>query len=215
MMQCPLCQSPETLAFFEDHTRTYLRCKNCNLTFAHHESYLSRAVERREYDLHENSPDDAAYRSFLNRLCGPLATRLAPNSIGLDFGCGSGPTLSVMLEELGHTVRLYDTYYELDKSVFDDRYDFITATEVIEHLHRPREELERLWWCLKSGGLLGIMTKLARDKSAFAQWHYKADLTHVCFFSRETFEWLARHWSAILEFVAADVVLFRKPSGRS
>ena len=44
------------------------------------------------------------------------------------------------------------------------------------------------------------MTKLVRNQEAFAKWHYKNDLTHVCFFSRATFEWLSDQWQADLEF---------------
>ena len=61
--------------------------------------HLSAADEKAQYDLHENDPNDPGYRAFLDRLAGPLDKRLAPHSHGLDFGCGPGPTLSVMLEE--------------------------------------------------------------------------------------------------------------------
>jgi len=57
--------------------------------------------------------------------------------------------------------------------------------------------------------LLGIMTKLALDREAFACWHYKNDRTHVSFFSRETFTWLAAEWNAELAFVGNDVILLR------
>ena len=117
-----------------------------------------------------------------------------------------------MFEEADHHVKLYDPFYARDDEVLKQDYDFITASEVVEHLHDPATELERLWSMLKPGGWLGIMTKLALDKEAFAKWHYKNDLTHVCFFSRETMEWLARRWGAEYVQVGADVCLFRKPS---
>jgi len=52
----------------------------------------------------KNSPDDPRYRAFLSRLFIPLNERIAPESCGLDFGSGPGPTLSVMFEEQGHTM---------------------------------------------------------------------------------------------------------------
>lgn len=115
-----------------------------------------------------------------------------------------------MLEEAGHQVAVYDPFYAPDASVFADTYAFITASEVVEHLHEPRQELERLWRCLEPNGWLGIMTKRVRDKAAFAQWHYKNDPTHVCFFSEGTFQWLAQHWQADLMVIGNDVVLFQK-----
>ena len=139
-----------------------------------------------------------------------MQARIAPHSKGLDFGSGPGPTLSVMFEEVGHAVALYDHFYARNPSIFERSYDFITATEVVEHLHQPRQELDRLWASLKPGGYLGIMTKLVLDQAAFATWHYKNDLTHVCFFSRTTFQWLAAQWQAELTFEGKDVVILKK-----
>ena len=139
-----------------------------------------------------------------------MQARLAPHSHGLDFGAGPGPTLSVIFEEAGHRMTIYDPFYAPDQAVFNHQYNFITATEVVEHLRDPQMELGRLWGCLKSGGTLGIMTKLALDIDAFARWHYKNDLTHICFFSRETFAWLAERWGINLVFIGKDVILFQK-----
>lgn len=207
--RCPLCREADGEPFFEDH-RAYYRCPICALVFVLPEQFLSPEAEKAEYDRHQNSPDDAGYRRFLGRLCKPLVARLAPGRQGLDFGSGPGPTLSVMLEEAGHRVALYDPFYAPDPAVFERHYDFITASEVAEHLHRPRTELDRLWSCLEPGGILGIMTKRVLDRDAFSRWHYKSDPTHVCFFALETFEWLAQHWRARLTVCGPDVVLFER-----
>ena len=179
--------------------------------FVHPEAFLEPAQERAVYDRHQNSPDDPRYRRFLSRLFDPVAVRLRPESQGLDFGSGPGPTLSVMFEEASHTVRVFDPIYADDAAVFETQYDFITASEVVEHLHRPGEELERLWDCLLPGGVLGVMTKRVLDETAFSRWHYKNDPTHVCFFALQTFEWLADHWGARLDVAGDDVVVFEKP----
>jgi SAM-dependent methyltransferase len=115
-----------------------------------------------------------------------------------------------MFAEAGHTMTIYDPIYAPDTAALHRVYDFITATEVLEHLHRPDAELARLWHCLKPGGWLGIMTKLALDQERFARWHYRLDPTHVRFYSRPTFEWLAAHWNATVEFVANDALIFQK-----
>jgi 2-polyprenyl-3-methyl-5-hydroxy-6-metoxy-1,4-benzoquinol methylase len=117
-----------------------------------------------------------------------------------------------MLTEAGHHVTLYDPFYARRPAALTRRYDFITATEVVEHLHRPGLELDRLYRLLRAGGLLGIMTKRVIDRARFATWHYINDPTHVCFFSRETFTWLAVRWGARLEIVAPDIVIFQKPN---
>ena len=228
---CPLCTARQGAVFFEgnggafrEHPRTYFRCGICDLIFASASQLLSPQDEKAEYDRHQNNPADQGYRRFLSRLYEPLQNRLGDHSRGLDFGSGPGPTLSVMLEEAGHAVALYDPFYAPDPSVLLQTYDFVTATEVVEHLHYPRRDLEQLWICLKPGGWLGIMTKLAYSevdrsdennslitRATFATWHYKDDLTHVCFFSRKTFLWLSQLWRCQLAFIGNDVILLRKP----
>jgi SAM-dependent methyltransferase len=171
---------------------------------------LSPAEEKAEYDKHENNPQDLGYRAFLSRLFTPLVQRLPKDASGLDFGCGPGPTLSLLFQKAGHDCAKYDPNYFPDAHLLEEEWDFITATEVVEHLFKPGKELERLWAILKPGGILGIMTKLVKNREAFSKWHYKNDPTHVCFFSRETFQWLARHLEAEMEFIGADVILLMK-----
>lgn len=206
---CPLCLTSEGRPFYQDK-REYLHCPVCTLVFVLPYQFLSPKEEKSEYELHENFTDDPGYRRFLARLFGPLSKRLAPNSYGLDFGSGPEPTLSEMFKEVGHSMEIYDPFFAPEIKVFQQQYDFIVASEVVEHLHYPRQELDRLWSCLKPKGSLGIMTKRVIDREAFSRWHYKNDPTHVCFFSIDTFRWLADHWSAILTVPQKDVVLFIK-----
>ena len=207
---CPLCgtRSPH---FHSDRRRDYRRCPTCDLTFVPKAFLPTPEQEKAEYDLHDNRPDDPGYRRFLSRVFEPVRAELEPGARGLDFGSGPGPTLSVMFEEAGFPTAVYDPFYAPDRAVLDGTYDFVTATEVVEHLHHPAEDLDLLWRLVAPGGRLGLMTKLARDLDAFRAWHYKNDRTHVIFFSRRTFEWLGEHRLAPPRFVGADVILFRKP----
>ena len=107
-------------------------------------------------------------------------------------------------------VHLYDPYYAPDLDVWHRRYDFITATEVFEHLRHPRVVLDHCFASLSPGGYLGIMTKWVGDRDVFTRSRYIRDPTHVCFFSLETFQWLAAHWGAHLTVAGDDVVLLRK-----
>lgn len=210
---CRLCGAGQVALFWQDRRRDYYCCGRCRLVFVPPGQLPSPAAEKAEYDLHRNDPDDPGYRRFLSRLFEPLQARLAAGSDGLDFGCGPGPALSAMLAEAGHSVAVFDGFYAPDRSVLTRRYDFITATEVVEHLHRPGEELRRLWAMLRPGGVLGLMTKLVLDREAFSRWHYKNDPTHVSFFSRETFAWLAGELDAGLELIGNDVILLTRRAG--
>jgi SAM-dependent methyltransferase len=208
--RCPLCGDEDICEFHCDRRRSYLRCADCALVFVPPGQWPDRDRERAEYDLHRNVTGDAGYEAFLMRLAEPLMRRLAPGARGLDFGCGPGPALAAMLRRRGYEVSLYDVFYQPDESALADEYDFICATEVVEHLHRPGPELQRLWSLLLPGGWMGIMTKLVLDQRAFADWHYKNDPTHVCFFSAQTWRWWARRQGARVEFVGADVILLGK-----
>ncbi len=208
--KCPLCLNDKILIFHEDRIRSYFQCQNCSLVFVPKVFHLSPEDEKREYDLHNNNPEDEGYRRFLSRLTNPLQERIGTGAYGLDFGCGPGPTLSVMLEENGFHVDLYDFFYYKNDDVFDIKYDFITATEVVEHLHNPEKVFKILVECLNPGGVLGIMTKLVKNKEAFNRWHYIQDRTHVSFFSKETFIWLSKKMNMKVDFVGSDVILFEK-----
>ena len=163
---CPLCRAADVSRISQDRSRDYYFCRTCHLVFVPSLQFLSAEDEKARYDLHQNSPDDQRYRKFLSRLFIPMQERLAPGSSGLDFGSGPGPTLSVMFEENGHSMAIYDHFYAMEPSVLEKQYDFITATEVLEHLQNPRMELDRLWTLLKPGGILGVMTQLVLDYEA-------------------------------------------------
>ena len=207
---CPLCHGTTISPYFQDKRRSYLQCGDCDLVFVPPEYYPTREEEKRIYDLHQNSPDDPGYRRFLSRLSDPLLDCIADSREGLDFGCGPGPTLSVMLEEKGHNVSLFDPFYFNQKEVLERSYDFICCTEVVEHLQDPAGELDRLYSLLKKGGTLALMTKIVIDRQAFSSWHYIQDQSHICFFSRKSFEYLAEKWGSRLQFIDRDVIFFQK-----
>jgi SAM-dependent methyltransferase len=208
---CPLCSSSAE-QYHQDTFRSYVQCRYCRLVFVQPEAILSAKKEKSRYDLHQNSPHDTGYRKFLSRICDPIITRLPVGSRGLDFGCGPGPTLTIIFEELGYPMALYDPFYAADEAVLEIAYDFVTATEVAEHLQNPKESFELMWRCVKPGGYLGIMTKLVIDKDAFTKWHYIRDETHICFYSKETFLWLAEQWRTEPVFLGSDTILFQKNS---
>nr|WP_305906507.1 class I SAM-dependent methyltransferase [Methylomarinum sp. Ch1-1]MDP4519193.1 class I SAM-dependent methyltransferase [Methylomarinum sp. Ch1-1] len=127
----------------------------------------------------------------------------------MDYGCGPGPALTMMLRERGFDMQTYDPLYADHPERLRHAYDFITCTEVVEHFRRPHDEFERLFALLKTGGHLGVMTKMVIDAEAFARWHYKNDLTHISFFSLSTFQWLAKKYRCRVEFLHSDVVIFQ------
>ncbi|ACV25909.1 class I SAM-dependent methyltransferase [Kangiella koreensis] len=209
-MTCPLCLNHQTSHFHTDKQRDYLHCEVCDLVFVPQHQLLTANDEKYQYDLHQNSPDDEGYRQFLNRLLLPLAEYLPNNAQGLDFGCGPGPTISVMMAERGFIMNNYDLFYANQPELLMQQYDFITATEVFEHLYQPSKVIPQLVNMLKPKGVLGVMTKRWIDKDAFSRWHYKNDRTHVCFYSDNTFRWIAEQWDLTLKLIGADTQLLFK-----
>lgn len=207
---CVLCGSDKTQPYYSNENSSYFQCSVCELVFTPKRFHLNNADEKSRYDLHQNNPDDVGYRQFLSTVFDPVEKHLTPNAKGLDFGCGPGPTLSVMFEEQGYKVDLFDKFYANDRSIFNNTYDFITATEVAEHLDNPGDELTKLFNMLSAGGVLAIMTKILDDQIEFKSWYYKNDPTHICFFSQNTMHHLAKTWGARVQFYGSDVILFFK-----
>lgn len=209
---CPLCTSQETQYYTEDKKRQFFQCSQCQLVFVDPGQLPSQIREKQEYDLHENGFEDHGYTRFLSRVSEPLIQQLSVNEVGLDFGCGPAPVLAQMLSNNDLPTTCYDPFYFPDRKHITghERYDFIVCTEAIEHFHQPHKELELLYRLLKPGGLLAIMTKRVLSKEKFQNWHYKNDMTHVSFFSVETFKFVALSFGYDLTIVSDDVVFLKK-----
>jgi len=206
---CPLC-GEEGRSFLREKDREYLRCPTCLLTFVPERGHSDPARERERYARHRNAPQDEGYRAFLDRLLAPLCGRLAPGSVGLDYGCGPGPTASLMMGERGFSTRDYDPFFRPDGEALRRGYDFIVCTEVFEHLRRPAEDIARLDGLLNPGGWLGVLTGVLDDDAAFADWWYRRDFTHIAFYRPETLQWIAQRFGWLLERPSCDAAIFRK-----
>ncbi|MCC1498324.1 class I SAM-dependent methyltransferase [Alcanivorax sp. 1008] len=207
-MICPLCLSIDSTHFANADDRDYFRCPRCQLTFLAPEQLPDAAAERAHYGLHENDPADPRYCGWLSQLAAPLDKQLIAPSKGLDYGCGPGPALAQMMQERGHSMAVYDPIFAPDSSVLNQQYDFVTCTEVVEHFHQPAREFERLTSLLTPTGVLAIMTSLLDDGVDFHTWHYRRDPTHVCFYRRETFIWIAAHFGMSTPGVIGSSVVF-------
>lgn len=210
-MLCPLCSSSKTSFYSEDSKRQYHWCEICRLVFVPSEYFPSAEEEKNRYDAHQNSPLDLAYREHLQRIAGPLLEKLPNNATGLDFGCGPQPVLQDIFRSAGKEMDVYDSFYFPEKNVFENKYDFITATEVIEHLHHPYNELSRIINMIHSGGYLGVMTRLLpASLEEFKTWFYIRDFTHVCFYDEATLHWIARKFNLSLKVMDSDAFIFQK-----
>lgn len=210
-LSCPVCEQGWLQDFRRVKQQQYLRCTHCQATVMAPGCRLSRDQEKAIYDQHRNDPQDPGYRNFLNRLAQPLLAQIPSGARGLDFGCGPGPALALMLREAGMAVSLYDPFYHPDSAVLARQYDFVTCTEVVEHLHEPAKVFRQLYALLRPGGWLGIMTCFQTDDARFDNWHYRRDPTHVVFYRQHSLQVIADQLGLELLVPAKDVALFRRP----
>lgn len=209
-LSCPLCCATDAYGL-PVAGKLYHRCRACELVWLDAAEHLDPEREKVVYDGHDNQVDDPRYRSFLMRAFGEVLSRLPPSTSGLDFGCGPGPALIAMGREAGYQMAGYDKFYADFPELLTRQYDFITSTEVIEHIATPRAVLDGPWACLKPGGILVLQTQRVLGDERFKSWRYRHDPTHIVFFAEASFRALAARWQAQVEFPHADVAVITKP----
>ncbi len=144
--------------------------------------------------MHNNDVNDERYRQFNEPLYEAILENAPSASTGLDYGCGNGPIVTKQLRERGFDVALYDPYFHPDKKPLERTYDFVFASEVIEHFFNPHEEFTNLRTLLNPSGFLAVMTAIYSDSIDFESWYYRRDPTHTVFYSRKTLDWIAHRY---------------------
>lgn len=206
-MKCPLCGNPA------DPFRVagYHECPVCRGIFRDLSELPSAERERSRYELHNNDVNDPGYRAFVSPITDRVLKRFGPNDRGLDFGCGPGPVVSVVLAEHGYTVDRYDPFFADNPQVFERLYDYVACCEVIEHFFNPGCEFSRLASMLRPGGELVCMTWLYDDSIDFRTWHYSRDFTHVFFYRPETVDFIATAFGFGTVLVDGRMIVFKSP----
>lgn len=214
MHTCSLCLSP-TEFFTTWKTRTYFRCSTCSLIQLSSEDHPSSSEEESEYLMHNNDPSDQGYRRFLGRVTNPALTWLNEHHVStawlLDFGCGPGPTISVVMKENGWFMNNYDPIFFPESQLLEQLYDLIVCTEVVEHFFTPRAAWTELFALLKKTGRLMVMTQVSDKHSCtadFVLWHYIREQSHVSFYHTDTMQWLASEHGLSLEVIDGNVFCF-------
>ncbi|MGD9612009.1 MAG: class I SAM-dependent methyltransferase [Kiritimatiellia bacterium] len=186
---CPLCGAPGPFETAVDIRKRRNRvCGQCRLIFAEAAVLPAPEAEKQRYAKHWNGPEDAGYVAFLKQALAPALPFLKPEMRGLDYGCGHTPVLHLLLAEAGLRCENYDPFFYPKWPT--GTFDFLFATEVVEHFHQPAAEWPRMLALLKPGGILTVMTAPWTDREAFRTWGYASDETHVVFYHRQTLDWI-------------------------
>jgi len=206
---CPLCET-SSIYYATFKERHYLKCINCFSLFLSEDCRLNESDEKNRYLEHDNDINDEGYRKFVSPLTNHVLKKYKMDSLGLDYGAGTGPVISTVLNESGYSINGYDPYFSPDETVLNQKYDYITCCEVIEHFYYPKKEFIKLKNLLKDNGELICKTDLYDETIDFNNWYYKNDPTHVFFYSINTFKWIQKNIGFNKVSIEGRVVIFEK-----
>jgi hypothetical protein len=186
---CPLCSSVGPFQILTSAIDIpYYLCDTCALIFMDRAFLPATETEKERYQTHENGPQHAGYVAFLNQAIAPTLRYLETGMRGLDYGCGPGPTIQPLLKNKGIHCENYDPFFYPEKP--KGCFDFVFATEVIEHFSSPRQEFTRICNLLKPDGVFTIMTESWDDLTNFSHWYYTKDFTHISFYHAKTIDYI-------------------------
>lgn len=208
-MKCILCQG-SLLSSFPVKALSYWHCDQCDLIFLDPDLRLSQAGEKARYEKHENNVLDSGYQAFVNPLYKAVLQNQNASQLGLDYGSGKNSAINHLLLEKKFVVNKYDPFFYPEPSVLHQKYDYVIVCEVAEHFYDPAAEFQKLKNLLKLDGHLYVMTSLKSADIDFANWSYRRDSTHVCFYSQRTCDYIKTSLGfSELEISNSNVVVFK------
>lgn len=193
-LNCKVCGTSCAPIVYKKIKSRYHRCPKCEFIFKDASCYLTEAQELTIYHEHINNMNDPSYQAYFRDFIETCILEFVSGPVeALDFGSGPEPVLaSVLQNEYGYLVDVYDKFFSPNKIYEDKLYDLITATEVVEHLEEPVEYFKLFHDLLNPGGYLAVMTQFhPNDPNRFENWHYRRDESHVSFFTPKTMAFIA------------------------
>lgn len=189
MSACPVCDGVShrfaTGLVLGRHHADYLRCARCGSVHVAEPYWLeeaySCAIAPSDIGLPLRAVQLSAVVPLVVRRYLPTARRF------LDYGAGNG-LLVRMLRDRGFDFRWFDPHAANQfaaghEGSLDERFDLITAFEVLEHLRQPSTELEPVF--AASPALLSSTLLLPHPTpEPDAWWYYARDTgQHICFYT--------------------------------
>ena len=206
---CPLCNSTSTL-FCEKTKHLFYKCNTCHGIFRPKHTFLTAEEEKAHYEKHNNDVFDERYQNFVSPIVNAVLQDFSIEAKGLDFGSGTGPVIAKMLTDKGYQVQNYDLFFANEPSLLNQKYDYISCCEVMEHFHQPYKEFELLKSLLLPKGKLYCKTEVFNNQKPFENWYYKDDFTHVFIYQHKTLEWIKTkfHFSNLV--IKEKLIVFEK-----
>jgi len=186
---CPLCNGKSN-TFYQQNKRHFFQCSTCFGIFLNPELRLDSSKEIIRYQLHKNDVEDINYQKFVLPITTAVQRDFTKEDKGLDFGAGTGPVISKVLEDAKFQIAKYDPFFHNQPLLLESTYNYIACCEVMEHFYHPKKEFDLLKKLLKPNGKLYCMTVLFDDSFDFHDWYYKNDPTHVFIYHQKTIQWI-------------------------
>jgi hypothetical protein len=174
------------------------------------EFHVGSEDEKNRYLEHNNDVYDAGYQNFVLPLVEYVLANLKPTEKVLDFGSGTAPVISHLLQNKGFQPFQYDIYFAPSDENLQQKYKAITACEVIEHFKYPYESYNLLFNLLENDGFLILKTSLYDEGIDFAKWRYRRDPTHTFIHHQQTLKVIEKMWDWELLEVCKDKIVFKK-----
>ena len=124
-MICPLCETLLETKIDE----FYHQCSTYKALVKDEQFYISNDDEKCRYKSHNNDVNDVRYQNFTSPITNKILENFKPTDLGLDYGCGTGPVITKMLEKHRYQVKLYDPYFHPSLNYLDFNYDYIFSCE--------------------------------------------------------------------------------------
>jgi hypothetical protein len=189
-LNCPLCHTTLTKIFHQD----YLICNTCSGIVKDETKLLSAEDEKNRYLKHENDVTDLGYQNFTAPITNAVLRDFKKEHCGLDFGAGPSSVISKILKDNHYNILEYDPFFQPDKNLLNQKYDYIACCEVMEHFYNPSKEFGLLRSLLNPAGKLYCMTHLFDPYINFEKWYYRNDATHVFIYQEETIYFIAKQF---------------------
>lgn len=205
-MICTLCGSE----LINKKDAFFYECTLCKALVKDDQHYLSASEEKAQYITHNNDVKDVRFQNFTSPITNYVLANFSSKDKGLDFGSGTGPVISYMLNQSNYNIVQYDPFFAPQINLLENKYDYIVSCEVFEHFYKPKQEINRLISLLNANGTLLIKTVLFTDSVYFKTWYYRNDPTHVFIYRKETIEFIAKEWNLELDVLSDKLIVFKK-----